>query len=293
METIHEVFRKARDSRWIARRFQPKWSGILVVDGKVVRVFDPLAHRLDHTRMTPAFVKALHKRTWLCSIDYGTGDLPHYELAEGETMVDMVLFFQTLKDEIHYDLQVLVCDGNDDIVRAARKIYGKSFLVQRCTRHYLEGLKMNLIRQGAGDDPRMSELLEIIKAVIQTRTMDASWKALQSLRRKRFTHPLHGQALRRLESDVETLTTYLQYPFRGIPRTSNDIENLFRQVQQRLDTVCRFGHQEYARDYLKTWALMRRTTPYTDCRGWRKCRNGKAPLELAGCQIDGIDYLEL
>jgi len=62
---------------------------------------------------------------------------------------------------------------------------------------------------------------------------------------------------------------------------------------QRLKTIGRFYHQTYAKDYLNAWALLRRFTPFTDCRKGRRYRNKKAPLELAGCEIQDIDPMKL
>lgn len=46
--------------------------------------------------------------------------------------------------------------------------------------------------------------------------------------------------------------------------------------------------------HLKAWALARRFTKFTDCKiGMNKLKNGKAPLELAGVKVEGVDYLIL
>jgi hypothetical protein len=38
----------------------------------------------------------------------------------------------------------------------------------------------------------------------------------------------------------------------------------------------------------------RRFTKFTDCKiGMNKLKNGKAPLELAGVKVEGVDYLNL
>ncbi|MCR4285919.1 MAG: hypothetical protein NUW00_03435, partial [Candidatus Kaiserbacteria bacterium] len=134
MKVIHTVTHVAKDAVWIAKKFQPIWGGVLVVDGKGVKVFESLAKSLKHRGMSSQEYKRLHRKVWICGIDYLTGDLPHYTLADEETKVDLVMYFKILKEEIHYELKVLVCDGNEDIVLAARKVYGETFLVQRCTR---------------------------------------------------------------------------------------------------------------------------------------------------------------
>lgn len=46
-----------------------------------------------------------------------------------------------------------------------------------------------------------------------------------------------------------------------------------------------------AKKYLTAWSLSRRFTPFTDCR--HKEKNHKAPLELASCDIEGLNYLDL
>ena len=203
------------------------------------------------------------------------------------------MFFRVLKDEIRYDLKVLICDGNEDIVLAARKVYGNTFFVQHCTRHYSEGLKYRAGRLGVLEHPRTQEMIDAIKGIVYANNLTIANERLARLGRKRFKHEAHKQILEDFYEDVDTLTTYLQYPNTPIPRTNNDIENLFRQVNQRLTTMCRFGKFSYAHNYMRAWALMRRFTPFTDCRGRRRVRNGKAPLEIAGCDIDGIDYLDL
>ena len=102
----------------------------------------------------------------------------------------------------------------------------------------------------------------------------------------------HRKIFADFQNHVEYLTTHVYYP-EYIPNTSNEIENLFRQLNLRLKTIGRFNKYRYASDFLNTWALMRRFTPFTDCKKPNKHRNGKAPLELAGVYIKGIDYLKL
>lgn len=293
MKIIHQVCASLKSSVWVAKRFQPKWSGILVVDGKGVKVFDRLVKHIDTSKFSSLEIKRLHRQVWICGVDVGTGDLPHYCLAEEETKIDLVLFFRCLKDEIRYGLRVLVCDGNDDIVQAARKVYGNTFLVQRCVRHYVEGLGYRAGRLGASEHPRTEELVEDLRHVIVASTFESALRRLTRLKRKRFTHEAHKQMLEDFYEHFTELTTYLQYPHLNIPKTNNDAETLFRQLNIRLKTVCRLGSFKTSHNYLNAWALMRRFTPFTDCRGKRKSRNKKSPLELAGCDIQGYDYLNL
>lgn len=60
---ILEEARETRNSIWIAQQFKPNWGHVLSTDGKVIRVFDPLAN--DYAG-TGAEKKYLLKKTWLC-----------------------------------------------------------------------------------------------------------------------------------------------------------------------------------------------------------------------------------
>ena len=76
MRIIHRVTAQLPDSSAIAKKFQPLWSGILVFDGKVVRVYDRVLKKMDQAKFTDDEIKWMHKMRWLCGVDYGTGDRP-------------------------------------------------------------------------------------------------------------------------------------------------------------------------------------------------------------------------
>lgn len=292
MHMIHIVTAAAPTSAMIAKRLSPKWSGILVVDGKYVRVFDRLSMHLNHISLARGERRRCNRKVWLCGIDSGTGDLPHYALAEEETMIDLVLFFRQLK-KIGYPLRILVCDGNQDIIRAARKVYGDALLHQLCTRHFIEGLKRKARDVGFGDDRSVMTCISEIQHIIEAKDLEEAGKRMSALQRRRFTNSCKRLLVKDFFTHANPLTTHLQYPTENIPHTSNEIENVFTQVRMRLSSIGRFGNWKSAEDYLKTWALSRRCTPFTDCRGARRYRNGKSPLHLACVKPVDIDFLSL
>lgn len=293
MKVVHRATEGIKDSLWVAQNFSLSWSGVLVVDGKSIRVYDRIARKLDFKKFTNLERKYLHKKVWLCGIDYGTGDLPHYDLADEETMVDLVMFFQRLK-QIDYPLQVLVSDGNDEIIRAARKVYGSIFLHQLCTRHFIEGLKRKAREGGLEFDLRTNELVLVIQSIIEADTLESSLENLAKLKHKRLVNRTEQEIIKNFYEHLDELTTHLQHQELNIPHTSNDIENVFRQLNLRLRSIGIFGHFKYAREYLKAWALWRRTTKFTDCKGARKTRNGRYPLQIAcRTKLVDIDFLSL
>jgi len=296
MKIVHRVTAKLATSAEIAKRFLPCWSGVLVFDGKVIRVYDQLATRLRPGAFSKDELRWLHKMRWLCGVDHGTGDLPHYILAESESQIDLVMYFKTLKF-LNYPMKAVVCDGNRDIPRAARFVFGDDLVVQRCTRHFLEDLRGLLpSEKEVGKDARgrLEQLIIAIKSVIEACDLPTAAARLETLPdMRRVRNPIAHIMLTMFHEAKKELTTHLTHPELKLPHTSNDAENLFKQLMLRIKSIGRFFHHRYAADYLNAWALLRRFTAFTDCKGGRKYRNGHAPLELAGCEIKNIDPLKL
>jgi hypothetical protein len=296
LKIVHRVTSCLPDGIAIRRQFLPLWSGILVVDGKVVRVYDKLSSKLKRSSLSEDELRWMNKMRWLCGIDHGTGDLPHYALAKEESRIDLVMYFQALK-LMDYPLFAVVCDGNPEIPHAARFVFGAQVVVQRCTRHFLEDLRKLLPAEE--DDPkgreRLMRLIGRIKSIIEAATIEDMMERFDALKRDRgrYRSPVAKQMLRMFLDAKGQLCAHLLHPELHLPHTSNDIENLFRQLNLRLKSLGRFFRQSSARDYLNAWALLRRFTKFTDCRNGRRHRNGKAPLTLAGCEISNIDPFKL
>jgi len=289
MKIIHVLAAKVKDSVWIAANFPLNWSGTLVFDGKVIRVYDKLSKQLKG-KISDNELIWLNKKTWLCGIDYGTGDLPHYELADEEGKIDLVMYFRTLK-EIGYPLRILVCDGNPDTPSAAKHVFGENIIIQLCTRHFVEALKRR-----AGDEIKNENTLKIItliQRIIEADNLEIAGEYLCRLNNISRKTKTEKELIEYFKINAKKLTAHLLHPELKIPHTTNDIENLFKQLNLRLKSISRFHHWKYAGDYLKAWALLRRFTPFTDCRKKRRHRNGKAPIEIAGADITGIDCLKL
>jgi len=68
----------------------------------------------------------------------------------------------------------------------------------------------------------------------------------------------------------------------GLPRTTNFVENVNKQLERRFKTVEAFQHRATAIGYMNLLVAYLRQKPYTDCRGSRRHLNGKSRLQAAG-----------
>jgi len=276
-KTVLEVISNLVDSKFIAAHLKPKWSGILSVDGKYIRTFDWSA---EYFRLTKRERRFAHKTVLLAGIDVLTKDIPYSRLGEEETMIDLVMFFQGLK-EVGYDLRVLVSDGNPDIERSARKIYGNGFKHQLCHKHFLDTLRIYSKDEIDAKREDTDHLIGLIRRALQRKHRVEFWGRTE----------IQTKIIRYYEKNYDKLSAWAKIP--GVPKTNNHIENLFRQFNLRLKTVNLFQSYQSAEKYLNALVLARRFTKFECCRNGNKMQNGKAPLEIAGCDIKDLDYLSL
>ncbi|MCL5970089.1 MAG: hypothetical protein M1450_01130 [Patescibacteria group bacterium] len=288
---VLEAAREAKDSIWIAKQFKPNWGHVFSIDGKIIRVFDPFAK--DYAG-TGAEKKYLLKKTWLCGVDVATKDLPYYKVTDGETRIDLFDYFTTLKKEIGYSLKVCVCDGNPETMEAVRMVYGVGIGIQLCVKHFIENLKSLLKEERQDKRSETESLIGNMWGALNTEKEADCFANLRSLESIQETR-VQKLVFQHLGKNLFLLTTHFRYQDQFyVPRYNNDAENLFRQVNLRLKSWNMFRNKTNAEHYLKTWALARRFTKFTDCKGgMNKLKNGKAPLELAGVNIEVIDYLNL
>lgn len=268
------------------------------MDGTYIRVrnaFKELA-RKEHW-FDDESERFLHKLIAIIGTDYHTRDLPHYAVGDNENMIDLVLYFQQLKEN-RYDLQVLVRDGNRAIGEAARHVYGKPISQQMCHHHFLDKFDEAMAARDCDTQEKIAieELRHRVCSIIRIPDIDLAIHRVSVFAREQNRFRISettGELVDKFLRDFESLTEYLQHPKGFVPTTVNVSENVNKQLKDRLKPMCMFQSIASAESYLKLWCLKRRFQKFTDCKKPFKHLNGKAPLELAGCRIHGLDYLNL
>lgn len=298
VKIVHAVAESVKGSHWISRNLKPKWRGVLCVDGTYIRVLNSFADLARKERWSnDEAERFLHKLVALIGVDYHTRDLPHYSIGDNENMIDLILYFQRLKEN-GYDLQVLVRDGNQRIGEAAVYVYGKPIDQQSCHHHFLDKFDKVMAEKScdAQDRTNILDLKMHICSIIRVPDIDLACHRVNIFMREqnRFrTSATTNELVDKFIRDYESLTEYLQHPTGFVPTTVNVSENINKQLKDRLKPMCMFQSIASAENYLKLWCLKRRFQKFTDCKKPFKHLNGKAPLEIAGCRISGLDYLNL
>ena len=135
-------------------------------------------------------------------------------------------------------------------------------------------------------------LRQRLHRILFARTEETTRQQVDTLRRIRVPATVTAQkrqAVRFLQRYLDTLTTY--HAHEGMPRTTNLVENVNKQIQRRMKTIEAFQHRTSAEQYMNFLVAYLRQKPYTDCRGERRRLNGKSRLEAAGVVLDSKDWL--
>jgi len=240
----------------ITRLFCTKFCGILVVDGKFVKV------------------KGFEKKIpVIYGIDYLTHDIPTYTLAPSENYLSCLDFFTHVR-LLNYPLQALVCDDNPNIRDACLKVYPKA-VVQICQNHFKENIRKQL---SVRIDPTYRPFMKDIEILFYgKRSLDDFNRIGKNLFNKYKNDSTCIRILLDIDSRKDLLLDYLNFP--NTPKTTNLIESFNSHMQSRLKSIKGSKSFRNADLWVNAYFLKRRTQKFTDCKGKFRYLNGKTSLE--------------
>jgi transposase-like protein len=257
----------------ISLGFNPRWSGYLAVDGDSIPI-------------------ASHRQSILLGVDVESLDIPHLILAEHEDAENWLFFFVVLKGTLGYPFKGIVSDG-DPAIESVVQLVCPGIPHQLCVKHFGDGLHRYLRYQsshGRGTWREVQRFEETVRSCLYARNLQEAKQLLEAIRADpgfRRVHLEDGLAL--LERNFGRLTQHFLHP--GLPRTSNVAEGVIRKLDRRLNAMDSFANHQTAWNTIKMLALHTRFRTLTDCRRLHKHRNGLAPLELAGVNIQGLNWI--
>ena len=266
---INKLGEGCKDSVQIANELQPKWSGFLGCDGKVIKV---------------------HGEEWvlLTAVDLGTQDIVDSTLAKGEDYISINLFLRRVRDSIGY----VPKEGVVDVDRAWIEAWSDVFPdvpLQLCVVHFERIVDREIPKRKR--TPRQEKLKEMIRQVIYGSDEASARRIVNEileLKRKRyFTDKKSLYIIHSLNRNFEMLATHFRVP--GSFRDNNITESVNGKIQMRLYLIRGYKKVRSARNSLKLIALHYRFNPFSSCKN--KEHNGKSPLNLAGANTSKLDWI--
>jgi len=247
----------------------PTWGGYLGVDGKAV------------------FIKGI-EHALLIAVDQTTQDVVHARLVKAETIEG---FYRLVREAVvvaGYPLSGLIIDASSSFV-IAHSHYLARLPLQLCRIHFCRNLDYEIAKAKRAPDAWLrAELKQRIRATLFASTYLEARHRLQTL----LADAAHYQGLSRhdtlgqLEKRFELLMTHHHHP--GLPPDSNITENVIKQLGKKLRLMEGFQTVETAQRFVRLLVACYRFKRFTDSGNGH---NGTAPLELAGVNLTGLDWL--
>ena len=230
-----------------------KFSGILVLDGKFVKV-------AGYKNRIP----------FIYGIDYLTHDIPVGLLAKSESHLAFTEIFERLK-KCNYPLKIVVCDDRLTVGTALKKAYPFA-KIQLCQNHYLENIRRFI-------NFRTDEKYHHFFASLQLHVFQdplQGYQIIEALRYMLDTYGKDDEKVKAIINDInnrkEVLFQYAAIP--NCPKDTNLVELYNSHMQARLKSIKGFQNFQAAKRWLNAYLIRRRTKTLTDCEYHFKHLNG-------------------
>lgn len=267
---VDELGRRAKTPVEVSAELHPSWSGFLGVDGKAIFV-------------------AGQEATFLIGVDQGTHDVVHAVVAalEGEEPFERVV--REAVTEARYPLKGLVSDAAAPFL-AAHANYFARVPLQLCRIH--ASRRLDFIIPKAKRSPHAflrAELKDRVRAVLFASTEKEARRLFRALLADRDRYDGLGRTdtLAAMERSFELYMTH--HRVGGMPADANITENVIKQLGKKLRLMEGFASLESAERFSRLLVGCYRFKRFTD--SCRRKDNGKSPLQLAGVDTNGTDWL--
>ena len=242
----------------ITRQYQHRYCGILLVDGKFLKV-----------KGYPKKIPVIY------GIDYLTHDIPTFKLAPTESYLTSKRLFESLR-LLNYPLRALISDDNTAIYQACADVYPKC-VWQLCTNHYKENIRRSL---NTRTDERYLPFMKDIEFLFsKKRSRDDFNRIAKNIYQSYKLDQVCVAVLLDIQRRQDELMAHLTV--QGVPQTNNLIECYNSHLHGRLKTIKGFENYQHAQLWLNGYFLRRRIKKLTDCSGKFRYLNGQCSLGVS------------
>jgi len=265
---VQELGTHCKSFSEVATELRPRWGGFLLADGKAVGIAGA-----EHS---------------LClTADVTTQDLPTAHLAPGEDAGSWRHTLEGLK-EVGYMPKGLTVDGSTGLWAALDYVYPR-VPRQLCVIHVMRDMYGWLRYKGHVPLIIATPFLDMCHRLCYA--VNASHAATLRMKwdveRTRFIGEGLGEAVALFESKFGFLWTHFIDP--RMPRDTNVIEGIIHQLGRKLDGTD--GFQTIPTAWATIQLLIMRYRFHAFSCSRQAWHNGKSPLNLAGVNTDGLDWV--
>jgi len=256
----------------IANELSPKWGGILGIDGKSINILSK-------------------KYSILIAVDCLTADPFFFQLGREEDKENAEEFLLIIKEVFKYPIEAGVSDfGKGRVfIELFERIFPK-IPHQGCVNHFSRYVDMRLPKSKKSKYHQQNEFLrKYIKQILYAQNYNDAEEMLYRFKNIEhlFSAKYHTEIIRSLRKNFRLLTRHFFVP--DLPRDNNIVENVIKQLNQKLIQMHGFKDPQNAYNFLKLWFCARRFRPFESSS--IKHRRHHSSLSLAGVNTSNIDWL--
>jgi hypothetical protein len=268
---VDEIGGSAKTTLAVSQELGPRWGGFLGVDGKAIFV-------------------GREQHCLLIGVDHPAQDVVHALVLPDENPDGFIQLITEARLDAGYPLRGVVSDLATGFLEAHQNHFGE-IPFQACRVHFDRRLDDDIPKRKRSPEAHLrAELKDRIRAVLYASSYPAAREGLDSLRldRERYAHLLRTRvdSLRSLERRFDAYTAHHFTP--GLPPDNNVAENVIKQLNKKLRLMEGFATLESAERFCRLLVACYRFKRFTDSRNGS---NGSAPLETAGVDLHGRDWL--
>lgn len=266
---LNKLGENCKSFKQIAHELKPKWSGYLLIDGKTI------------------YIKKT-KGALLLTADAKTQDIPCAGLFESEEAEHYKELLKTLRDDLCYPIHGITADGDPALLKAINSVF-TGVPLQLCVKHYEDNLHRHFRYHYQGIKDGVPKFLEMIHKMLYAKSIDHLGHLYRGYLDNLGFFYTTGltKEVDRFENNFGILWTHLYHL--GMPRTSNIIEGIIRQLSRKIDDTDGFESKRTAWNSLKLMIMNYRFKKFSCSR--IKGNNGKSPLQLAGVDTSKVNWV--
>lgn len=253
----------------ITHELQPRWCGYLLIDGKTIRI-------------------KKEKEALLLTADAHTQDIPCAGLFDAEDAINYTELLESVKNDINYPIKGITVDGDPALLSAISSVF-PDVPLQLCVRHYWENVQNHFKYHYRGIPDGVPRFLDLLQRMLYAKNiahLDHLYNEYLD-RLDYFRTTGLGKEMDRFENNFGRLWAHLYHP--GMPRTTNILEGIIRQLSRKIDNTDGFSSKKTAWNSLKLMIMNYRFKRFSCSR--IEGHNGKSPLELAGVDTSNIHWV--
>lgn len=266
---VDRVGAAAKTPLQVGAELRPAWGGILGVDGKAVWAGGG-------------------QLALLVAVDQSTQDLVHALLVPWELPESFIQLITEAVRDSGYPLRGIVSDLRAGFWRASKSYFGR-VPFQACRVHFDRRIEYAIPKGARGTKGVLArEFRARLREILYAASEEEAARLLVELQRDRDRYQGLGKVnlVRSIHRFFGVYMTFHRHP--ELPADNNITENVIKQLGKKLRLMEGFSSVESAERFLRLLIGCYRFKRFTDSSNGH---NGKTPLELAGVDLQGKDWL--